>query len=80
MESDNSVGLTVRDLRLEAGLTQVSLAETLGITQGAVSHIETGRMRLTRARAEVLAQLFATTPDDIYTGEVWAKPIEKTHG
>jgi len=27
-----------------------------------------------------LAQLFATTPDDIYTGEVWAKPIEKTHG
>lgn len=75
MESENSVGLTVRDLRLEAGLTQVSLAETLGITQGAVSHIETGRMNLARPRADRLAELFKTTADDIYTGAVWDKPL-----
>jgi len=77
LESDNSIGLTVRDLRLEAGLTQISLAETLGITQGAVSHIETGRMNLTRPRADLLAELFKTTADDIYTGAVWDKPLQE---
>lgn len=77
MESGNSIGLTVRDLRLEAGLTQISLAETLGITQGAVSHIETGRMNLTRPRADQLADLFKTTADDIYTGAVWDKPLQE---
>lgn len=39
-----SFGLEVRRLRIEAGFTQEKLAETLGLTQGSITQIETGRM------------------------------------
>jgi len=37
-------GALMRDFRLRAGLTQVELAKKLGVTQAAVTQVETGRV------------------------------------
>jgi transcriptional regulator with XRE-family HTH domain len=40
------VGDRVRELRLEAGLTQAALAARLGTTQSAIARFERGRQRM----------------------------------
>jgi len=39
------VGERLRELRLEAGLTQAALATRLGTTQSAIARLECGRQR-----------------------------------
>ena len=39
----STFGQEIKRLRTEAGLTQIQLSERIGITQGAVAAIETGR-------------------------------------
>lgn len=74
---DREIGLTIRDLRLEKGMTQVDLAAHLNVSQGLVSMLEAGEVSLSLPRAENLATLFHTTAQDIFTGAVWEKPLVK---
>lgn len=50
-----AIGLRLRDLRRRAGLTQIVLAERLGVTQSMVSHLELGRDTPAEAMVERLA-------------------------
>lgn len=41
-----SVGKSLKKLRITAGLTQVEMAAALGVTQGNVANVEAGRARV----------------------------------
>jgi len=58
-------GDTVRGLRQRQGLTQQQLAQQCGIPQSDLSAIETGRLRLGRARAEAIARVLRVHPGDL---------------
>ena len=48
----------VRALRVQAGLSQVQVAERLGVSQAAYSRLEKGEVRLTLERLMVLAEVY----------------------
>ncbi len=50
-------GATLQGARLKAGLTQVQLAEKLGVTQSDVSNMEHGRRPIGKNMAKRLAQI-----------------------
>lgn len=54
--SARRVGERLRELRLEAGLTQAALAERLGTTQSAIARLEGGRQRTTLEGVDRVAQ------------------------
>lgn len=63
----------IRDARLAKGLTQVQLAELLGLQQGDVSKVECGHMRISVEKApkwaaaldmQIVALLYPPQSDD----------------
>jgi putative transcriptional regulator len=57
----------VRDLRGERGLTQEGLAELAGVSRQTINSIETGRFEPSLSLALVLARLFETPVERIFT-------------
>lgn len=53
------------DLRKEAGLTQVTLAAKVGVTQMAVSHWESGRRFPTMTTLRKIAEVLKLPPSDV---------------
>lgn len=60
-----ALGSRVAQLRKGLGLTQVQLAETLGISQQMVASYEVGRRRIPVSMLPVLAQALAVQVDDL---------------
>lgn len=56
---------TIRELREAAGLTQLQLANALGITPGAVYSWERGRNEPKASQLRALARFFGVSMDDI---------------
>lgn len=57
-------GVSLTSMRVEKGLTQADLAGKLGITAGAVSHIEGGRRNPSFRLMTKWLALFGTTPEE----------------
>ena len=56
---------TVRQLRLQAGLSQAKLAGVLNFTQASISRWETGDSRISDLSRYKLARFFGVKPDQI---------------
>ena len=67
------LGRRLAALRQEAGLTQQTLADALGIAQQTLAHYEVGRLRLPVALVPRLAQRFGV-PTDVLLGVPGARP------
>ena len=61
--------LAIKKLRLAAKLSQVSLAEKLGVTQGALSQWERGESLPTSDKLPEIAKALNCTIDDLYKEE-----------
>ena len=58
-----TLGEKIRQVRLERGLTQKQLAETVGIRQTVLSEYENGKRRITPKMAEKFAKALNTYPE-----------------
>ena len=59
-----------RKARLEAGLSQVEIAEKLGVTRQAVNHLETGRSKsVSMEHLFMLAGILQVNPEWLATGK-----------
>lgn len=61
--------MSIRVRRVEAGLTQVKLAQALGVTQSAVSQWDNGEATPTIANLKKIAELCDCTVDDLIKEE-----------
>lgn len=61
--------LAIKKLRLAAKLSQVSLAEKSGVTQGALSQWERGESLPTSDKLPEIAKALNCTIDDLYKEE-----------
>ena len=57
--------MTLEDLRIRAGLSQLDVGKRLNVTQSAVSHWERGDYNIARKYHKKLARLYQVTPGDI---------------
>ena len=55
----------IRQLRLHRGFTQTRLAETLGVTHGAMAQLEHGLTSCTQPILEAIAKVLECTPADL---------------
>lgn len=62
---ETRIGQLVRRARQAAGLTLEDVASRVGITVGALSHIESGRRLPSAANAALIAEALSISPDDI---------------
>ena len=62
MTPESSFGRRIAQLRDAAGLTQRELARRMGLTQSALSRIESGSRRLSAAQALQLSQILSVDP------------------
>ena len=60
---DPALGLRLRELRLERGMTMAALAERIGVTQPAISQWESGRERPGRETLQRLAGALGVTAE-----------------
>ena len=77
-DSNRTIGLRIRALRLNAGLTQQKTAEDIDISDNYLSQIERGIRPLTLPVAEQLCLLFHVTYDYLYLG--LSRPISPLSG
>lgn len=66
MNPTRSTGTLLREKRKAAGLTQIELAERVGVTQTAISYWETGRRRPGVDDALLLAEALNTTVERLF--------------
>ena len=64
---DKAFGKRLQEIRKRRGLSQVEVAQRLGIHQSLISQYERGYLRLHGALLVRLAQALRTTPDEILT-------------
>lgn len=64
-----TIKLRIREKRMEKGMSQMELAERLGVTQGAVMKWETGRCLPALDRAVEIAETFDCSVDDLICKE-----------
>lgn len=64
------LGQRIARLRKEHNITQVQLAETLGIAQQTLAHYEVGRARVAVAMLPVLAKALSTSIEELLGEEV----------
>lgn len=55
----------IRDWRIHRKLTQERLAELVGLTHGAISQLETGKVAYVQDTIEIIARVLACTPADL---------------
>ena len=60
-----SVGENIRELRRREQLSQIELAEALGVSKETVSRWENDRMAVRQRHITRLCELFSVSPDDI---------------
>lgn len=65
----NSVGTSIRDARLAAGLTQVELGERIGVRQQSVVKWEQGITKPSTSRLASIATALGVTADQLLGGE-----------
>lgn len=63
--NEETIGQRLRELRRRHGLTQVEVAEKLGIQQALLSAYELGHVRIHGVLIAAFAELFKTSADDI---------------
>ena len=73
---DESVGKRLARLRKERGLTQIELAERLGVIQSVLSRYERGVFRLNAELIVKLTQILNVTADEILNIE----PVKESTG
>lgn len=74
MNSENAsffkpLGERIAKARKERGLTQVQVADQLGIAQQTFAHYETGRARIAVSLLPVLADILDLTLDELLVGQ-----------
>lgn len=67
------LGERLRDLRDQVPMTSAAIAERLGIKQGTVSKIETGRQAIRPAYVEVMCQAYGVSEKETRELVQWAK-------
>lgn len=60
-----ALGARIAQLRKEAGLSQQTVADTLGIAQQSYAHYEVARVRMPISLLPQIAQLFGVSTDDL---------------
>lgn len=60
-----ALGRRLAHLRQEAGLSQQTVADRLGVAQQTLAHYEVGRLRLPVALLPKLAELYAVPTDEL---------------
>jgi len=65
LPDDKAFGARLKEIRKRRGVTQVDLAQRLGIHQSLISQYESGSVRLHGALIVRFAQALQTTPDEI---------------
>ena len=69
LPDDKAFGARLKEIRKRRGVTQVDLAQRLGIHQSLISQYERGSVRLHGALIVRFAQALQTTPDEILTAQ-----------
>ena len=65
--------MTLKEIRLKKGITQVELAKHVGISQQTISHYETGRAKPSLDVAVKLAKALGVSVEEIYQAWVEGK-------
>ena len=60
--------LNLKELRLNAGLTQAEVAKKMHVSQAAVHRWEAGDTRIARKHHKGLARLYKCTIDELFAG------------
>lgn len=60
-----SIGKRIRAARIECGMTQERLAEMTDLSPSHISHIESGKTKLSLASLVQIANVLKTTPDSL---------------
>ncbi len=63
--SSEQIGENIRKLRIRQGLTQLELAQQVGITQPMIGHIERGAKFPSLAIVLSLSEIFSCTIDEL---------------
>lgn len=71
------LGARVAQGRKARGLTQVQLAERLGIAQQTLAHYEVGRLRIAADMLPLLAEILDLSIDELLTGQAGVRPSGK---
>ncbi len=71
----DSIGDRIKQIRIAAGLSQVSMAQKIGVGQSTLAQMETGRRSVAERYIILLASAFNVNADWIKTGE---GPMYKT--
>ena len=58
----------IRGLRIAAGLTQMQVAEVLGVSQAAYSRLEHGEIEVSLSKLFALAELYGITLEQLIVG------------
>ncbi|GEA79965.1 hypothetical protein CUD01_04090 [Cellulomonas uda] len=74
------VAAVIRGEMARYEITQARVAALLGITQQSVSRKRAGQTPYTLDELEVLAPLFATTPDELLRAARDLRPVDPTAG
>lgn len=62
---EKTIGARIREIRKRRGLTQVELAQQLGIEQSLLSHYERGAVRIHGSLVAKLASILQVTADEL---------------
>ena len=73
LPDDKIFGARLKEIRKRRGITQVDLAQRLGIHQSLISQYERGSVRLHGALIVRFAQALQTTPDEILVADTTAE-------
>jgi transcriptional regulator with XRE-family HTH domain len=71
------LGARVAQARKDQGLTQVQLAERLGVAQQTLAHYEVGRARIAASMLPDLAEILDLSVDEMLIGQPPARPLGK---
>ena len=72
-----ALGQRIAEARKAQGITQVQLAEMLGVSQQTVAHYEGGRLRLAASMIPAIANAIGTTVIDLMGESTAPKPKSK---
>lgn len=68
MDRVTSMRFRLRALRLDRGLTQVQVAQRLGISVGLYNQLESGKRRMNETYMDGLAVIYGIRPQDLIEG------------